>query len=209
MDWFSGSMAPFTVALLVAGGLLVIELIGALVGAMPSDMLEGALDLDADADGEVGEPGMAGPLGWLGFGRVPALVIVFSLLVAFGVSGMVIQWAASLFLGPLPGAVASGPALLAALPVTRGLARGLARLLPSEETEASSAEGFVGRVATLGAATARPGLPAEAKITDEYGQTHYVRVVPEEGQALPAGSAVLLVTRQGGVFGAVPDPSGR
>ena len=207
MDWFDGSMAPFTVALLVAGGLLIIEVIGALMGAMPSDMLEGALDFDADA--EAGEPGVAGPLGWLGFGRVPALVIVFSLLVAFGLSGVVIQWFASMFLGPLPGAVASVPAFLTALPITRGLARGIARVLPSEETEASSSAGFVGRVATLGAATAKPGLPAEAKITDDHGQTHYVRVVPEEGQALPAGSAVLLVTRQGGVFGAVPDPSGR
>ena len=209
MDWFAGPMAPFTVALLVAAGLLVIEVLGALMGAMPSDMLEGALDFDADVDAEVGEPGVAGPLGWLGFGRVPALVILFSLLVAFGVSGVIIQWAAGLVLGgPLPGAIASAPALLAALPITRTLARGIARILPSEETEASSAAGFVGQVATLGAATARPGLPAEAKVTDGHGQTHYVRVVPEEEGELPAGSAVLLVTRQGGVFGAVPDPSG-
>ena len=212
MDWFASEMAPFTVALLVAGGLLVIEVIGALMGAMPSDMLDGALDLDADADvdAEVGEPGLAGPLGWLGFGRVPALVIVFSLLLSFGLAGLVLQWLAGTVLGgPVPGAVASVPAFLAALPITRGLARGIARVLPSEETEASAAAGFVGQVATLGAASARQGLPAEAKLTDAHGQTHYVRVVPEEGQALPAGSAVLLVTKQGGVFGAVPDPSSR
>ena len=204
MDWFAGPMAPFTVALLVAGGLLVIELAGAALGAMPSDLLEGVLDLDGDA-----EPGAAGPLGWLGVGRVPALVVLMSLLVSFGLCGAVVQWAAEALMGRMvPGWLAAVPALAGAIPATRGLAAGVARVLPSEETEASAASGFVGRTARLGQATARAGLPAEAKLTDVHGQSHYVRVVPAEGEALAAGSVVLLVGKTGGVFDAIPDPAG-
>ena len=208
MDWFASGMAPFTVALLVAGGLLVIELIGALLGAMPSDLIDGALDLDTEADAE-GEIGMAGPLGWLGVGRVPLLVVLLSLLTGFGLAGVVEQWTAEATLGAmLPAWLASLGALAAAVPGTRLIAGGLARIMPQTETQASAAEGFVGRLATLGAATARPGLPAEAKLTDGHGQDHYVRVVPAEDDALTAGSRVLLVGLSGGVFDAIADPAG-
>ena len=208
MDWFASGMAPFTVALLVAAGLLAIELLGALIGAMPSDLLEGALDTGGEADVE-GDADMAGPLGWLGVGRVPALVVLMSLLVSFGLAGAVGQWAAQAALGAmLPGWLAALPALVVALPVTRTLASGLARVMPATETQASRADGFVGRTATLGAASAAPGLPAEAKLADAHGQTHYVRVVPAEGDGLAARSRVLLVGKEGGVFDAIPDPAG-
>ena len=206
MDWFASGMAPFTIALLVAGGLLVIELIGAMLGAMPSDMVDAAFDLEADADGDVS---VAGPLGWLGVGRVPALVILMSLLVGFGLAGAAEQWAAEAALGRmLPAWLAAIPALAAAIPATRTLARGLARIMPGTETQASAASGFVGRTATLGAASAARGLPAEAKLTDAHGQAHYVRVVPAEGEGLAAGSRVLLIGKEGGVFDAIPDPAG-
>ena len=207
MDWFASGMAPFTVALLVAGGLLVIELIGALLGAMPSDMIDGALDFDADGDADVdGSAGLGAAFGWMGFGRVPALVVLMAFLVSFGLAGAAIQWAAEAVWTMLPGWLAAIPALVLAVPSTRAISGAVAKILPSEETEASSSDGFVGRVATLGPATARVGLPAEAKLTDMYGQTHYVRVVPAEGDTLEAGRDVLLIDKTGGVFGAVPDP---
>ena len=207
MDWFAGQMAPFTVALLVAGGLLAIELLGALLGAMPSDMIDGAFDFDADGDADVdGSAGLGAAFGWMGFGKVPALVVLMAFLVSFGLAGVAVQWLAEAVWAMLPGWLAAAPALVAAVPATRIVSRTVGRILPSEETEASSSEGFVGRVATLGAATARPGLPAEAKLTDAHGQTHYVRVVPAEGEALEAGHDVLLIDKTGGVFGAVPDP---
>ena len=209
MDWFASAMAPFTVALLVAGGLLVIELLGALLGAMPSDMIDGAFDFDADGDVDAdvdGSAGLGAAFGWMGFGRVPALVVLMAFLVSFGLAGVAVQWAAGAVWAMLPGWLAAIPALVLAVPSTRAVSGAVAKILPSEETEASSSEGFVGRVATLGAATARPGLPAEAKLTDAHGQTHYVRVVPVEGEALEAGQGVLLIDKTGGVFGAVPDP---
>ena len=209
MDWFSGAMAPFTIALLVAGGLLLIELAGALLGAMPSDLIDGAFDFDGDVDADAdvdGSVGLGAAFGWMGFGRVPALVVLMAFLVGFGLSGVAIQWAADAVFGPLPGWLAAVPALVLAVPITRGVSGAVARILPLEETEASSSEGFVGRVATLGAATARAGLPAEAKLTDAHGQVHYVRVVPAEGDTLEAGRRVLLIEKTGGVFGAVPDP---
>lgn len=208
MDWFASGMAPFTVALLVAGGLLAIELVGAMLGAMLSDLIDGAFDFDGDADAE-GEVGMAGPLGWLGVGRVPLLIVLLSLLTAFGLAGVIEQWAARAALGAmLPGWLASVGALAAAVPATRVIASGLARVMPQAETQASAAEGFVGRTAKVGAATARIGLPAEAKLTDAHGQDHYVRVVPAEGDALAGGTQVLLVGKTGGVFDAIPDPAG-
>ncbi|MBB4658149.1 YqiJ family protein [Parvularcula dongshanensis] len=206
MDWFASGMAPFTTALLLMVGLVALELVGALVGVLPSGMIDSAFDLDADldADGDLG----GGPLGWLAVGRVPVLVVLIAFLTAFGLTGLIIQWLIEAVTGGmLPGWLAGALALVPALPATRYLGLGLGRIMPSEETEASSRTGFVGRIATLTAQTARPGLPAEAKLTDAHGLTHYVRVEPSEDEVFEPGARVLLITEDSGVYAAVRDPS--
>jgi hypothetical protein len=49
--------------------------------------------------------------------------------------------------------------------------------------------------------TARRGSPAQARVRDVHGQTHYVMIEPnDEAQSVGAGEAVLLVRREGNIF---------
>ncbi|MEP0070146.1 YqiJ family protein [Pyruvatibacter sp.] len=225
MSAFDPSIAPFTSALVLMGLIALAEVIGAIFGIMPSAMLDNALpdfdtDIDIDLDTEfesgVGSPldgdvpdATVGPttgpftaiLNWLCIGRVPILVLIVAFLSAFGITGWLVQGFATETIGtPLPISMALLPAIAAAVPSTRWLGLAIAKVLPKEQTEALSSAGFVGKVATVVSGTARRGLPAEAKLTDSFGQVHYVRVEPDEDDEFEQGTEVLLVSRAGGVF---------
>ena len=207
MDWFAGGMVPFTVALLALAAIVVLELVGTLTGQMPSGALDGALDLDTDIDAEAS--GFGAALGWLGVGRVPVVALLMAFLASFGLAGATLQGvSAEAFGGMLPSWLAALPALVAGLFGTRTLGVSLACFLPGDESEASEADGFIGRRARLGAQTAKAGQPAEAKLTDEFGQTHYVRVEPQGGETFAPGASVILTAREGAVFTATADTTG-
>ena len=56
--------------------------------------------------------------------------------------------------------------------------------------------------------TARRNEPAQARLRDEHGKTHYVMVEPEfDGDELPSGTPVLLVKVDGSRFRAIAAPS--
>lgn len=198
MDLFSAAYAPFTVAFLVFGLLAAIEIAGLLLGVTVSDLVDGALpDFDAE-----GAEGLASALGWLHVGKVPLMIVIASLLVGFAVIGVTLQSAAEGALGaPLPGLAAGTIAFMTALPATRVLCGGLAKILPREETEAVSAESFVGRIAEIIRGEARQGAPAEAKLADSRGQTQYILVEPDtNGAVFQQGAEVLIVERRGAVY---------
>ena len=96
------------------------------------------------------------------------------------------------------------PAVIVAVPSVRVIGTGLAKLIPKDETTAVSTDSFVGRVATITLGTARKGEPAQAKLTDRHGQTHYVMVEPDsEDTVFEAGDSVLLIEQAGPRFVAV------
>lgn len=197
------ALAPFVVALGLMLALALIEVATALFGLGLTGMIESLLpDLELpDADLEGAEGAGAGPLNavlaWLCIGRVPALVVLIAFLTAFGLVGLLVQHLAlSLLGGHLATLVAVAATLVVALPLTRYLALAFAWILPQEETEAVEAEDFLGKVAAIFRGTARPGLPAEAKLTDRFGAEHYLLVEPAAGTGeLAAGTRVLLVGR--------------
>ncbi len=205
---------PFVVAFGLVLALALLEGVGLLLGAGLSGLLDHLLpdslapELDLDAP-DMATPGpISALLGWLYVGRVPMLVILILGLAYFGIAGLMLQSAAeALLTGPLPAWLASLPALLIALPLIRWSARGLARMIPSDETEAVSADSFVGRIAVITLGTARPGSSAEARVKDRYGQSHYIRVEPDGDGALSQGSEVLLIRQRGNVFLAIDNPS--
>ena len=233
-DFFEPATAPFAVALTLMVMIALIELVGALMGMAPSDMIDSMLpevDVDADldlevdfsADGSVSPldtdavsapeaPG-AGPLsqvlGWLCVGRVPVLVLLIAFLTAFGLSGFVIQGALSAVTGfTLPAALAALPALFAAIPATRWSGLTLSRIMPKEQTEAVSADSFIGRIAVITRGEARTNLPAEAKLTDPHGQAHYILVEPDiDGETHGAGADVLIVRRQSSRYRVIANPN--
>ena len=52
-------------------------------------------------------------------------------------------------------------------------------MIPKDETTAVSDASLVGRVGTIVIGTASAGRPAETRVHDEHGTTHYIMVEPE------------------------------
>jgi membrane protein implicated in regulation of membrane protease activity len=172
---------PFSVALLIMLMIGAVEALG--LGAS-------AVHVDADLDG-------GDLLGWLGVGRVPLLMLLVLFLAFFGLAGLAIQQ----FAGPLPLWIAAPAAAAASLPLTGLGARGLARIMPQDETTAVSLDSLVGRRATITIGTARRGSPAQARVRDVHGQVHYVMVEPyDDDHALGEGETVRLDRRDGNIF---------
>lgn len=186
---------PFSVALLLMLMIGAAEALGLGAGAVH---LDGHADLDSHG-GDL--------LGWLGVGTVPLLVVLVVLLALFGLIGIGVQQAAESFLGaPLAPWLAAPAALAAALPLTGFCARGLARILPGDETTAVSLNNLVGKRAEIVVGEARRGSPARGRVRDYHGQVHYVMVEPtNDDEAIRAGSTALLVRREGDTFYGLPD----
>lgn len=178
---------PFSVALLVMLMIGAVEALGLGASAVH-------LDVHADMDGG------GDLLGWLGVGRVPLLMLLVVFLALFGLIGLAIQQ----FAGPLPLWVAVPAAAIGALPLTGLGARGLARIVPGDETTAVSLDSLVGRRGTITIGTARRGSPAQARVADIHGQAHYVMVEPyDDDHSIGEGETVRLDRRQGNIFIAV------
>ncbi|MGE0701960.1 MAG: YqiJ family protein, partial [Hyphomicrobiaceae bacterium] len=198
---------PFAAALGVMLLFAALELLGLVLGFSPFHSVDHALDAGAPhvdiahADVPHGDGLVGSALEWLAVGRVPVVVLLISFLTVFGLAGLLLERLAHAATGHyVPTLLASIAALAVALPATRSIGFGLARVLPRDESEAVSLDAFVGKVATVTAATARRGVPAEAKLTDTYGKTHYIRVEPDHAaDSFEAGSRVLVVSRAGSV----------
>jgi membrane protein implicated in regulation of membrane protease activity len=178
---------PFSVALLVMLMIGAVEALGLGASAVH-------LDLHGDVDGG------GDLLGWLGIGKVPLLMLLVVFLALFGLVGLAIQQ----FAGPLPLWIAAPAAAVATLPLTGLGARGLARIMPRDETTAISLDSLVGRRGTITIGTARRGSPAQARVADIHGQVHYVMVEPyDDDHSIGEGETVRLDRRDGNIFIAV------
>jgi hypothetical protein len=227
----SSQNLPFTVALTLMLAIAVMEGVSTLIGAGLSDMIDSVLpemDLDVDADIDIdmdadididadmdvdGDFHAPGPftrlLSWLRVGQVPVLILAIVFLTAFGLIGLFCQSTAIKLVGQmLPGSLASVPALIVTFPVVRICGGILARILPQDETESVSEESFVGRVAIITLGTAAAGKPAQARLTDPHGQSHYIMVEPDLAEArFEQGTSVLIVSHQGAVYKGIENPN--
>jgi hypothetical protein len=182
--------------------LAVTEALGLLIGAS-------ALHWHPDTVADQPDGFMAEALGWLHVGRVPILVLLVIFLTVFAVAGFASQFVARSALGqfvPLPAAM--GLALIVGIFAVRTLGAALGKIIPKDETTAVADMSLVGRVGTIVIGTARAGKPAEARIRDEHGATHYVMVEPEEPEETFASGASVLLVRQlsGRRFHAIHNP---
>lgn len=200
---------PFTVALGVMLCISVMEGVGVLLGFGISDLLDSLFpDVDASVDidaPDVADSGLTRFLGWLQIRGVPFLILLVVSLTSFGLLGLGIQSAAETLTGGyLPSVLAAVGALLGTLPVVKVFGRTCARFLPRDETEVISEKSYIGKVARITLGRAEVSSPAQAKLKDRYGTTHYIMVEPdEEGQVLEQGDAVLIVEQKGAVFRAI------
>ncbi|WP_170505033.1 OB-fold-containig protein [Ruegeria arenilitoris] len=216
-----GAFVPFTLALALLFGLLGLELIALVLGGslmageaeVDLDVVDGPdldigdFDLDVDADVDLGEFELAeveadvsgaapsSPLAWLGIGKVPFMIWLAVLLAGFGLSGIGLQLALRDLLGfDLPSWMAALPAGAFALWFARGFGGVFARLLPKTETEAMSERMLARRRGMITQGTASRGRPAEVRVTDRFGNSHYLRAEPlQDKDALKQGTEVLVL----------------
>ncbi len=194
---------PFSVALAIMAMIAIVEMLGALIGIGISGLLDGLFfELDAEIDLAETQLGTSNFLGWLYVGKVPVLIILVLFLTFFGLSGLLIQSLSHNFLSEaLSSWLASIPALLIAVICARFFAGLLVRMIPKDDTEAVNSNSFIGRVAVITLGTAHSNSPAQAKLSDQYGQTHYIMVEPDnDGEVFSRGTSVLLVKQEAATF---------
>jgi hypothetical protein len=175
-------------------------------GALPGDLE--VVGAGADVTG-AGQGIFTQILGWLCFGKVPALIILVIFLTGFGLAGYVLQSVVQSLSGwLLPGVVASAGAFAGALPFTRVTALGLSKIMPKDESDAVSRTTFVGKPALIVQGNAEKGLPAQARLKDINGQNHYLLVEPDvEGEVLAQGTGVIIVRQLGSRYTAIENTS--
>jgi hypothetical protein len=224
--FLTAEYVPFTIALCLLFGLMLMELVFALMGGtilgMGADVDGPDIDIDApdladldiDFDGidmdaaeievpsfeEVDAPdgasGMSGPAAWLGFGKMPALIWLGSVLMSFGIAGLVLQsLAGALFGGPLAAGLVAVPAGAFAIWFTRGFGAIFARIIPKTETESVSERHLGRRTGIVTQGTAARGRPAEVRVTDRFGNIHHLRAEPLNDKITIAQGTEVLVLR--------------
>ncbi len=204
--------APFLAAIGLMAVIGLLESVSLLLGLSLTEQAGNFLVTHfglAHPDADV-EPGAIGQfLGWLHIGRIPLLMILILFLLGFAVVGLSIQQLLQSVAGLMaPPAIAVVIAGFGALPFVRQMGALICRYLPQNESTAVSEADFVGRTAQIVLGTASMGTPAEAKLVDEFGQAHYVRVEPDEPEkTFSRGATVLLVSRvSGSLYHVIDNP---
>lgn len=199
--------SAFTIALALMLMIAALEGVTTLIGMGLSELLETILpDFDMDIPtADAPQSTLTKLLGWINFGKVPVLIILICFLTAFGIVGYSLQYfvyMASTAL--LPQLFIVPVAVLLALPFVRLFTNGLQKIMPKDESSALSEESFVGATAVIILGKAVKNSPAEAKVIDKYGQTHYFMVQPEaENETFEQGEQVLLLKPSSNGFYAI------
>lgn len=204
----------FSIALVLMLMIAVLEGVAALLGAGVSSALESLLpESDISPHAEVGQidtdTALSRFLGWLRVGEVPLLMLLVVFLLSFGLLGLLIQGALHNMLGVMaPGWLAVPVVLALSLPLVRLGGGVLQAIMPRDETSAVSEDSLLGRIAIITLGTARAGYPAEAKVRDQHGYSHYVQLEPDNpAEQFVQGNEVLLLSRHGAVYKAMLNPN--
>ena len=192
---------PFVAALVLMLLIGAVEALGLGGGMAVGEGIEG---LDGDVNVET--PSL---LSWINVGRLPLLMLIVVFLFGFGMTGLIGQRMVAALIGqPGPWFLAAPLAFAVALPVTRVFGRGVARIMPRDETSAVSRDSLVGRVAVIVTGDACQASAAQARVRDEHGQVHYVMVEPDNAtDVFVQGSSVLLVRHAGAKYFAIHNTS--
>ena len=198
MSFFSTpELWVFFVSAGILGALFVAEMLSfVLSGGFISGFFE---HLEADFDVDSGFDFSD----WLNIGRVPLSIILVGLLMGFTISGLSLQLLAENVLGSFVSNFIAVPvATVGGVFVAKGIGGVFAKVFSSKnETTAISTATFIGRVVTIAVGVAEKGSPAQAKFTDEYGQTHYLMVEPlNDGESFSEGEEVILQKESGHFF---------
>ena len=192
---------PFAVAAAIMLALGGIELLTTLVGFSLSRVV--GKDIEAD-----GDSGLGGLFLWINAGRLPLLVLIILALGVFAIAGFFLQGLAHGVGLSIPASIAAIAAAGFSLPVIRLTSRGIARIIPRDETYAVEEADFIGHVAEVSIGPLDQGLPGRVRLKDVFGNWHsLVARASPDSTPLPVGASVLLVDRDAKSFIAISAPA--
>jgi len=204
----------FSIALVLMLMIAVLEGMAAMLGVGLSSSLESLLpEADFNPHAEMGQAEASSALsrflGWLRIGQVPLLMLLVVFLLNFGLTGLILQAICISTIGfYLYGWLASISALLLTLPLVRFWGGVLQRIMPRDETTAVTADSLLGRIALITLGTARHNYPAEARVKDQFGYSHYIRLEPDnQDEEFIQGTQVLLLSRHAGIYKGMKNPN--
>jgi hypothetical protein len=194
---------PFTVAAAIMVTLGGIELLTTLVGFSISELLGKDLAVEADSDS-----GLGGMFLWVNAGRLPLLILIILALGVFSIAGFFLQGLAHGAGLSVPASIAALAAAACSIPAIRVTSRGIASIIPRDETYAVDEADFVGHVAEVSIGPLDQGLPGRVRLKDVFGNWHSLvaRASPDSAP-LAVGASVLLVDRDAKSFIAISAPA--
>jgi hypothetical protein len=194
---------PFAVAAAIMLALGGIELLAMLIGFSIGEFFGKEVAVDVDSG-----DGLGGLFLWINAGRLPLLILIILALGAFSIAGFFLQGLAHGVALSVPVSIAALAAAALSLPVIRVTSRGIARIIPRDETYAVSDADFVGKVAEVSVGPLDQGLPGRVRLKDVFGNWHTLAARAGPGsEALPVGASVLLVDRDAKSFVAISAPA--
>ncbi len=160
---------------------------------MPSRALDAHLDhYDSITTGHISQA-----LHYLNIGRLPASVVssaywlVFLVLLASCCS-MPASWSGN---HPLSNLFVVPVSLLFTIIAVHYTGKIVAPWIPRDHSSAITEEEYIGSMALITGHQATSGNPCEGKLTDQFGQIHYLLLEPEEGKIFTKGDKVLIICR--------------
>lgn len=194
---------PFAVAAAIMVSLGGIELLTMIVGFSISELVGHDFALDSET-----HSGIGGLFLWINAGRLPLLILIILALGIFSIAGFLLQGIAHGFGGVMPVSIAALAAAAFSIPALRIASRGIARIIPRDETYAVNEADFVGHVAEVAIGPLDQGLPGRVRLKDVFGNWHSVaaRAGPDSAP-IPVGARVLLVDRDVRTFIAISAPT--
>jgi Protein of unknown function (DUF1449) len=194
---------PFAIAAAIMATLGGIEMLTMIVGFSISQLVGGTdFSIDSEHDGVIG-----GLFLWINAGRLPLLILIILALGVFSIEGFFLQGIAHIAGTALPVSLAALAAAACSLPVIRISSRGIAKVIPRDETYAVNDADFVGKVAEVAIGPLDRGLPGRVRLKDVFGNWHSVPArASADSQPLPVGTSVLLVDRDNKSFIAISAP---
>jgi hypothetical protein len=194
---------PFAVAAAIMLALGGIELLTTLVGFSLSEIIGKDIAAETDSDS-----GLGGLFLWINAGRLPLLILIVLALGVFAITGFFLQGLAHGVGLSIPVWIAAIAAAGFSLPAIRLTSRGIARIIPRDETYVVNEADFIGHVAEVSIGPLDQGLPGRVRLKDVFGNWHSVPArASHDSNALPVGSDVLLVDRDVKSFIAISAPA--
>jgi Protein of unknown function (DUF1449) len=194
---------PFAVAAAIMVALGGIEVLTMLIGFSIGEFFGQDAAVEVDSHGAFG-----GLFLWINAGRLPLLILIILALGLFSIVGFLLHGVAHGAGIIVPAWVGALVATAASVPLVRATSRGIARIIPRDESYAVDEADFVGHVGEVSIGPLDQGLPGRVRLKDVFGNWHSVPArASHDSNALPVGANVLLVDRDAKSFVAISAPA--